>query len=180
MQRLFDYLYKALEALIVLLLAAMVALVFANAMARYFFDYIIVVADELSRFMFIWLTFAGAAVAHRQFLHLSMQLLVGAMPAASWKYFMIITDVLVLICCLLMVWGGVLVWNVNATLVSPVLQVPMSAVHGVALFSAILMTLSTLHRLYRLVTGKVSERELRIFADKEEDAEQAALKGGLE
>lgn len=180
MQRLFDHLYRVLEALIVLLLGCMVALVFANAVARYFFDYIIVVADELSRFMFIWLTFVGAAVAHRHFLHLSMQLLVGAMPAATWKGFMLITDVLVLVCCLMMVWGGAMVWNVNATLVSPVLQMPMSMVHGVALFSAALMTVSTLHRIYRLLTNKVTDQELRVFADKADDAEQAALKGGLE
>ena len=109
-----------------------------------------------------------------------MQLLVGAMPQASWRWFMLITDVLVLLCCLLMVWGGVLVWNVNATLVSPVLGVPMSAVHGVALFAAVLMTIATLHRIYRILTNQLTDHELRVFADKEEDAEGAALKGGLE
>lgn len=180
MKKAVDYGYRALEALMVLLLAGMVLLVMANAVARYSFNSTISVADELSRFMFIWLTFIGAAVAHRQFLHLSMQLLVSAMPERSWKLFMVITDVLVLICCLLMVWGGVLVWGVNATIVSPVMQLPMVYVHGVATFSAVLMSFSTINRIYRVMTGAVTEVELKIFADKIEDAEQAALKGGLE
>ncbi len=54
MTRAFDLAYRFLDALVVLILAGMVALVFANAVARYAFDYSIHVADELPRFLFVW------------------------------------------------------------------------------------------------------------------------------
>ena len=55
-----DKAFSAVEALLALAMAAMVAMVFGNVVLRYLFGCGIVVSEELSRFLFLWLTFLGA------------------------------------------------------------------------------------------------------------------------
>lgn len=180
MQKFIDLTYRALEALLVALLAGMVALVFANAVARYLFDYSIHIADELPRFMFVWLTFVGAAVAHRQSLHLGMKFVITSFPKSAWPALMGLSEVLILGCCLLLIWGGVLTWQVNASVTSPILGVSLVYVHGIAVFSALLMALSSTARLVRLARGEMTEHELAIFAETEDDQVIAETKGRLD
>ncbi|MBU0892182.1 MAG: TRAP transporter small permease subunit, partial [Gammaproteobacteria bacterium] len=57
---------RVLDALGGLFLAAMVVLVFGNVVLRYVFNTGITISEELSRWLFVWLTFMGAVVALRE------------------------------------------------------------------------------------------------------------------
>ncbi|RUT32736.1 TRAP transporter small permease [Arsenicitalea aurantiaca] len=179
MTRLVDGAYRLLEVVLVLLLAGMVALVFANAAARYLFDYTIRIADELPRFMFVWLSFIGAAVAHRRGMHLGMKFIVSAMPRMSWRTLMAISEFIILCCCIMLVWGGILAWRINSTMLTPILGVPLAAVHAAAMVSAALMAITSTHRLFRVATGRFEPGELERFAEQEE-AETEPAKGRFE
>ena len=52
-----------LDTLIALFLAVMVVMVFGNVVLRYAFNSGIAVSEELSRWLFVWMTFLGAIVA---------------------------------------------------------------------------------------------------------------------
>jgi len=62
-RRLIDLYYAMLKALIALLLAGMVVLVFGNVVLRYAFNSGIPVSEELARWFFVWMVFLGAIVA---------------------------------------------------------------------------------------------------------------------
>ena len=55
----------------------MVVLVFGNVVLRYAFNSGITVSEELSRWLFVWLTFLGAIVALREHGHLGTEVLVS-------------------------------------------------------------------------------------------------------
>ncbi|WP_157270664.1 TRAP transporter small permease, partial [Azohydromonas aeria] len=57
MKRLIDGYCRVLDALIALALAVMVVLVFGNVVLRYAFNSGITVSEEVSRWLFVWLTF---------------------------------------------------------------------------------------------------------------------------
>src|SRR5262245_49370510 len=99
MQNIVDKGFKLMELLLVLLLVGMVCMVFGNVVLRYGFDSGIDVSEELSRYFFVWLTFIGAVVVHRDHAHLGVDAMVKAMPQLGRKACMAITDILVLICC---------------------------------------------------------------------------------
>jgi TRAP-type C4-dicarboxylate transport system permease small subunit len=61
---------RALEAVLVVILAAMVVMVFANVVLRYGFGSGITVSEEISRFLFVWLIFLGSVPVMRQHGHL--------------------------------------------------------------------------------------------------------------
>ena len=61
-------------------LAVMVVLEFGNVVLRYVFDTGIAVSEELSRWIFVWVTFLGAIVAMREHAHLGTDALVARLP----------------------------------------------------------------------------------------------------
>ena len=65
MDRFIDVLCRLFGLLMVVALALMVVMVFGNVVLRYGFNSAITVSEELSRWLFVWLTFLGAIVAVR-------------------------------------------------------------------------------------------------------------------
>ena len=68
---------RLLEWTIALLLAMMVLLVFGNVVLRYVANSGITVSEELSRWLFVWMTFLGAIVAVKEHGHLGTDMLVS-------------------------------------------------------------------------------------------------------
>src|SRR3546814_15756569 len=67
---------KLSEQFLVLLFALMILLVFGNVVLRYAFNSGLVSSEELSRFLFMWLTLLGALLVMRENAHLGMSLVV--------------------------------------------------------------------------------------------------------
>ncbi|MCZ7659576.1 MAG: TRAP transporter small permease [Xanthobacteraceae bacterium] len=79
----FDRAYmRANAALIVAMMSAMVALVFANVVGRYAFNRSLIWAEELSQYLMVWVTFLGAGLALRYGRHVAMEMLQALLPAA--------------------------------------------------------------------------------------------------
>src|SRR5690606_41089042 len=104
-EKLTHWYFKALEVVMVLCLAAMSVMVFANVVLRHFFDSGINIAEELSRFMFIWLTFLGAIVAMREGGHLGVDMLVARLSGRPLFYTVVAAQALIALCCAVLLWG---------------------------------------------------------------------------
>ncbi len=72
MKRLIGHLWSVVDGIIAVLLAAMIALVFANVVLRYGFSSGIRQSVELARLWFVWIVMLGAAVALRRGEHLAV------------------------------------------------------------------------------------------------------------
>src|SRR5437762_8951922 len=75
-----DLYCRILKFTIAVCLAIMVVLVFGNVFLRYAFNSGITVSEELSRWLFVWLTFVGAVVAMRDRAHLGMDSVITRLP----------------------------------------------------------------------------------------------------
>src|SRR5215471_21655780 len=96
MMRIVDAYFRLLKFFIVGCLAAMVVLVFGNVVLRYAFNSGITVSEELSRWLFVWLTFIGAVVAMRDRAHLGMDSVVSRLPVWGKKVCFFLSQVLML------------------------------------------------------------------------------------
>ena len=65
-----------------LLLLAMVAIMFASVVWRYALSAPIVWADQLCRWLFVWMTYLGIAVAYRKGIHIGVDVVVRKLPRA--------------------------------------------------------------------------------------------------
>jgi TRAP-type C4-dicarboxylate transport system permease small subunit len=168
--RIVNLYFKLLEVLLVLCLGAMVVMVLGNVILRYGFNSGITVSEELSRFAFVWLTFIGAVVGLREGAHLGVDTLVRMLPVLGRRVCFFVNEALMLLCCVLFFVGTWRQHAINAGTLSPVAEISMEWVFGVAYVSAGSMGLIILARLLRFATGKLSDEELIGVSDSEEQA----------
>lgn len=77
-------------------LAIMSILIFCNVLLRYLFNSGIVWAEEVARFLFVWITFLGAIGALKDNQHLGVDMLVKRLPPLVKKITFVISNGLVL------------------------------------------------------------------------------------
>lgn len=168
MARLVDLGFKAVEALLAALLLAMVLMVFGNVVLRYVFNSGITVSEELARFCFVWLTFIGAVLAMREGAHLGMDTLVARLGRGGKIACLVASESLVIACCAMFFWGTWRQHEINATNAAPVTGLSMIWVFGVAYVTSGGIGLLSLHKLWRALTGRITEAELVMVRESEE------------
>lgn len=150
------YAYRAVEWLLIALLALMVVLVFGNVVLRYGFNSGIVYAEELSRFSFMWLTLLGAMVAMRDGGHLGMTSLVDHLPAAGQRFCVFVSDVLMLGCCVLLSHGTWKFVRLAMDDHAPVSNIPLGVVFSALFICSGSISLMLLASLWRQLIGKAA------------------------
>ena len=171
MTRIFNGYCRGLEALMALMLAIMVVMVFGNVVLRYGFNSGITVSEEVSRWLFVWMTFLGAIVAVREHGHLGTDMLVAKLPTWGKKLCLVVGHLLMLFASYLLLTGSwqqtLINWDVSAptTGASVALFYVVGVVFGV---SAIVFLL---YDLWRALSGKLSDAELVMVHESEEQAD---------
>lgn len=160
MKRLIDGFFKLLEFLIVAMLFAMVVMVFGNVLMRYVFDTGITVSEEMSRYCFIWLTYLGAMVAMREGGHLGMDTLVKVLPVTGKKVCLFLSEVLMLMCNGMFLWGTYQMHELQVTNISPVVGISMIWIYGMGYIVSVVMGALNINKLYLLLTGQLSESDM--------------------
>ena len=160
---------KLLSLVIAASLAVMVVLVFGNVIMRYGFNSGITVSEELSRWLFVWMTFLGAIVAMKDGAHLGSDTLISRMPLPVKKVFFVAGHLLMLFVCWLLFKGA---WDqmvINLETTSAVMEVSMGIFYGCGVVAAVSIALILVHNLWRLVSGQLSEAELIGVRESEEE-----------
>lgn len=171
MKRAIDAYFRLLEFLVVVCMVAMVIMVFGNVVLRYGFNSGITVSDEMSRYCFIWLTYIGAMVAMRDGAHLGVDTLIRRLPLLGKKACFALNQLLMLFCNVLFFMGTYQMHELQVTNVSPVVGISMIWIYGIGYVVSVAMGIMNVHKLWRLVTGRVSESELVQVMESEDVAE---------
>jgi TRAP-type C4-dicarboxylate transport system permease small subunit len=173
MKRVVDGYFRLLRFFVALCLLVMVVLVFGNVVLRYAFNSGITVSEELSRWLFVWLTFAGAIVAMRDRAHLGMDSLVARLPAVGKKACFVISNLLMLYVVWLFADGSWQQTLINIENRAPATGLSSGIYYGVGIFFSVSAAAIILYHLYQAVTGRMSEAELIQIRESEEESKHA-------
>ncbi|SDH67060.1 TRAP transporter small permease [Propionivibrio dicarboxylicus] len=152
--------YRLLEVILVISMVVMFVLVFLNVMLRIFFNTGIDFAEEIPRFAFIWMTFVGAVIGMNKHTHLGVDMVVAALPVFGRKVCWGISQAIMTVCSLYMLYGTWMQHEIIASNASPVLQLSMLWVYGVSYLTGTAITIICLSNIVRLLLGQVDESEL--------------------
>jgi TRAP-type transport system small permease protein len=184
--RVIDLAFRVFEAAIVACLVAMVVMVFGNAALRKLADFDVVlmgggidISEELSRIMFVWLTFIGAVVVARENAHLGVDALVARFGDTGRKVAMVASDAFTVLCCAVFFWGTWRQAGLHMSNTAPITGMSMIWVYGVGFFASVGMGALAVARILRTLTGRLDPVELKQFAG-EYDAEPGSLKSKAE
>ncbi|AMV11190.1 TRAP transporter small permease subunit [Geobacillus thermoleovorans] len=159
MKRIGAVLEKTLNALMAFCLAFMSILVFGNVVLRYGFNSGITWSEEMSRFLFIWMSFLGAIGALKDNDHLGVDTLVRKLPTGAKRIVFVISNAIVLYVLYLLFDGS---WKITLSSVgsrAPATGLPMAFIYGTGLVVSIGMGLIILFHLYQALfrTGAIDE-----------------------
>lgn len=159
-QKLIDRICQGFNALMVLAMALMVLMVFGNVVLRYGFNSGITVSEELSRWLFVWMTFLGAVVGVIQHAHLGTDALISRLPLMGRKLCFVISHLLMLGVCWLMFDGARQQTIINLQSTSAVMEVSMAWLYGSGLVFAMLAAFVLAYELWKFFTGQLPDSAL--------------------
>ncbi|MFD0965651.1 TRAP transporter small permease [Seminibacterium arietis] len=131
------YLDKTLKFLSVLALIIMVTLVFFNALLRYFFDSGIAWSEEFARICFVYMIFLGIILVAKERGHLTVDVIVSALPAKLQMYIIFLADFLVLIGTAIISVGAYQLMLLTHTQQMPATEISSAFLYLAAVISSI-------------------------------------------
>ncbi|GAA6140633.1 TRAP transporter small permease [Hydrogenophaga sp. 5NK40-0174] len=151
---------RLLSLIMVLCLVVMVVLVFSNVVLRYAFDSGIVIAEEISRWLFMWVVFLGATVAWRDRSHMGTDMLVARLPRPLHRLVLIAGHGLMLYATWLMFSGSWMQVQLNWDVEAPVSGYSQAWADGSGLVFAVSCGLLLVLDIVRLMTGQLDPEAL--------------------
>ncbi|EGI75603.1 TRAP transporter small permease [Hylemonella gracilis] len=175
-QKLIDFIHRAFNVLMVLCLGLMVLMVFGNVVLRYGFNSGITVSEELSRWLFVWMTFLGAVVGVIQHAHLGTDALISRLPLRGRQLCFLVSHLLMLGVCWLMFDGARQQTLINLQSTSAVMETSMAWLYAPGMVFAVLAALILAHELWKFFTGQLPDSAL-IHVTESDDMPHAVISG---
>lgn len=147
------FLFRLLDTIVnvvmVVLLVTLVVSVAINVGGRFTGWWSVPAAGEIARFIFIWVIFLGAALAHLHNEHIAVSLLVERLPRSAQRVMVVLQELIILVVVVALLLSARQVMAISPGS-SPLLDVPLQLINFAVPFCAALMALIT---VYRIVVG---------------------------
>lgn len=147
LRRLNDVLERTALAAVVVMMAAMSVVIFAQAAGRYALDFSLTWSEELARFLMVWVSMLGGAVAARRRLHVGFEALVGLLPARLARTVRVAGLGIALGVFGVMGWYGFVLARFNMRQSSAALEWPMGVPYAAVPVGSALLVLFLLEAL---------------------------------
>lgn len=116
--------------LLILILAAMAVIIFANVALRYTTDASIAWAEEVARYLMIWLTFLGCGPVLRHGGHIAVENLQEALPRRGAMALRACIALLMLALFVFFIWFGLEYMSRTRYQLTPSTQVPFAYIYA--------------------------------------------------
>ncbi|WP_319558926.1 TRAP transporter small permease [Marispirochaeta sp.] len=152
-RRLFSAIEKIYKTVLILMTIAMFCTVTYNVFMRFVMNRSVGWADELARFIFIWMSFLGAVLAFKNNEHVGLGFIVDKIKSPFLVRIVgIIQESLILVVLLFLTFFGYKA-SITVMNVSPALSIPMSVVYLIVPFCGALMCLLGAGKIIALLRG---------------------------
>ncbi len=168
LKKVIDHYCQWISYLLAIIMVLMVVLVFGNVFMRYALNSGFTISEELSRWLFVWMTFLGAVVALRDNGHLGTDMLVGRLGPTGKRICMGLSLVLMLFCDWLIFKGSYDQMLINIDSTSAVMEVSMAWVSAAGVVFAVLAAPILMGDLWRLLSGQIGDDQLMLIQESEE------------
>jgi TRAP-type C4-dicarboxylate transport system permease small subunit len=141
---------KFLNFIIVAMFSCMSIAVFIQIIFRYLLHQPIYWSEEFPRFILIWLTFLGSAIAMKNRSHLSISLLTNRLSVKKRISVQFFANLLSLLFISILVWGGIIITILTMPNRTAALQMPTGLVYLAVPVGGILMIIYLLKNTIEL------------------------------
>lgn len=102
-----------IDYVLALILILIIALIFIQVFWRYVFNAAPSWTEEIAKYLFVWMTFIGAAIAFRDNVHIGVDFFVSVLPAPVRKFMSALDKILIIVVSLVLAVVGFF-WTVDS------------------------------------------------------------------
>ncbi len=148
---------KIVGWIMALLIFLMMADIFAAVLSRYVFRSSLSFAEELGRYIFVWITFLGMARCIASDKHVALDLISHALSGEAKKKWQIATYVISIVFFVALTYGGIMLVQVGMKQKSPTMRIPMNYLYIVIPICGILSIFFLINKI--IDTCRKEEKE---------------------
>jgi len=174
MTRLADGLFHLLKIAAALCLALMIVLVFSNVVLRYTLSEGISMAEELSAWCLVWITYLAGLIALRENGHLGFDSFVKSLPPAGQRACLAVAQALMMGLTAIFLVGGWQQTLINVDTRASAFNASAAWLYGMSILFSVVALFVLLADFYRTLTGKLRADELVMVSSEGGEALDAA------
>jgi len=151
MKKIITFMEKTFAFLSMAGIGLMLIIIFLQVISRYFFGYTASYSEELSRYLFVWVTFLSLPVVSRQGGHMIVGLLVERFTGERLRRLKIAGCLCSMAFLAIMIWQGIRMVQLSVWQTSPAMEIPMSYLYYAIPLGCGGMLLVTLEDLFSVL-----------------------------
>ena len=165
MQKGYTYFLDKIEQVILFILAIMLmimtASIFYQVILRYIFKMPNIWAEELTRFLFVWVTFLGSALCIRRNSHLRVEFFINLLKPTTRAFVQIIIYLLIMVFLFVLLKLGLVLVASTTVNKSAGMQIPMAVPYSAIVVGTLLMFLYSIELIFKQIYFLKSEKQIR-------------------
>lgn len=154
----FNIVRKITDTMVIIIFIVLVIVVFAQIFSRSVFDYGISFADELARYLFIWLIYLGGTITIRKGINITFDVLLDSLKGKAYKIVFTIVNIVSLSFLAMAVVLGLKLSISNLVQSSSIMKVNMGVIMLAIPVGSFLMFFEQIS-LYLTTMKSVKQRE---------------------
>ncbi|MDU5085992.1 MAG: TRAP transporter small permease [Anaerococcus vaginalis] len=148
MKKTLDLIQKLINIFLSAAIFAMTLIIFLQVISRYIFNSPLVWSEELSRYLFVWISFLAIADAVRTKSHIALSILTDRMSEDRKQIVSRLNYSLTCIIGIIITYGGIVLMNLGVHQSSATLGVPMFLVYLVIPVSGVLISIFSVEKIF--------------------------------
>ncbi len=153
---------RSVNWFLAILMFGMVIIVSAQVWYRFILNDPLSWSEEASRYLFVWISFMGAAAGVRYQVHLGIDLMEKILPAGSYRIAVIIVNLIIQVFLLMIIYWGFKILGVIQFQESPSMHISMRYPYMAVPVGSIFMFINSLRVTVAAIQNRTMDREVRV------------------
>ncbi len=158
----FTLMDRMINWFLALLMAGMVVVITAQVWYRFVLNDPLAWSEEMGRYLFVWISFMGAAAGVRYQVHLGIDLLRKILPEKPYRAVVLTVNLIIQIFLALIIYWGFKILSIIQFQTSPSMHIPMIYPYMAVPVGAIFMFINSVRVALAAAAGRPLDREVRL------------------
>ena len=144
------------------LMAGMVVIISAQVWCRFILNDPLSWSEEAGRYLFVWISFMGAAAGVRYQVHLGIDLMDKLLSPRAYRYVVVLVNLIIQIFLIMIIYWGFKILGIIQYQESPSMNISMKYPYLAVPVGGIFMLINSLRIMVAAIQNRTMDREVRI------------------
>ncbi|WP_319406854.1 TRAP transporter small permease [uncultured Desulfosarcina sp.] len=158
----FNIMDRCINWFLALLMAGMVVIISAQVWYRFILNDPLSWSEEAGRYLFVWISFMGAAAGVRYQVHLGIDLMDKLLSPGVYRWVVVLVNLIIQIFLLMIIYWGFKILGIIQFQESPSMHISMRYPYMAVPVGGIFMLINSLRIMVAAIQNRTLDREVRI------------------